>query len=167
MMSRTERIAIVGVLAAFGAILSYIEAILSFSTGIPGVKIGLANIAVIVALYMYGTREALGVNVVRIIVVGLLFGNGFSVMFSLAGALVSFLVMVLVKRLDLFSVIGVSTVGGVAHNLGQVAVAMLVVDSYSVIYYVPALFIAGIITGVVIGFVGRLLLRYVPKRLNT
>ncbi len=167
MMSRTERIAIVGVLAAFGAILSYIEAVLSFSTGIPGMKIGLANIAVIVALYMYGTREALCVNVVRIIVVGLLFGNGFSVMFSLAGALVSFIAMVLVKKLDLFSVIGVSTVGGVAHNLGQVVVAMLVVDSYSVIYYVPALFIAGIITGVVIGFVGRLLLRYVPKRLNT
>ena len=137
---KTKDVAVIGVLAAFGAILSYIEAILSFSTGIPGVKIGLANIAVVVALYMYGSKNAFMINIVRIIVVGLLFGNAFSMVFSAAGAIISFVVMVLFKKTNRFSILGVSTVGGVAHNIGQIMIAALVVDSYSVIYYMPALF---------------------------
>ena len=163
-MRKTEKIAVVGVLAAFGAILSYIESLLSFSVGIPGIKLGLANIAVLVALYLYGTKPALCVNVVRIIVVGLMFGNVFSILFSLAGAFVSFFVMVIFKKLDSFSVIGVSTVGGVAHNIGQLVVAMAVVDNYSVMYYVPPLLVAGMLTGIVIGFVGKLLLKYSLKK---
>ena len=138
----TKDVAVIGVLAAFGAILSYIEAILSFSTGIPGVKIGLANIAVVVALYMYGSKNAFMINIVRIIVVGLLFGNAFSMVFSAAGAIISFVVMVLFKKTNRFSILGVSTVGGVAHNIGQIMIAALVVDSYSVIYYMCFRFVA-------------------------
>lgn len=162
---KTKDVAVIGVLAAFGAILSYIEAILSFTTGIPGVKIGLANIAVVVALYMYGSKNAFMINIVRIIVVGLLFGNAFSMVFSAAGAIISFVVMVLFKKTNRFSILGVSTVGGVAHNIGQIMIAALVVDSYSVIYYMPALFIAGIITGVMIGFVSKMLIKYIPRKI--
>lgn len=155
-----ETVAIVGVMAAFAAILSYVEAIISFSIWIPGVKIGLANIAIVVVLHLYGAKEALAVNVVRIIVVGLLFGNMFSIFFSLAGALTSFITMVLVKKTDWFTILGVSVTGGVAHNLGQMIVASIVVDTYSVLYYMPALMIAGIITGIVIGIVGNLIVKY-------
>lgn len=162
---KTKDVTVIGVLAAFGAILSYIEAILSFSTGIPGVKIGLANIAVVVALYMYGSKNAFMINIVRIIVVGLLFGNAFSMVFSAAGAIISFVVMVLFKKTNRFSILGVSTVGGVAHNIGQIMIAALVVDSYSVIYYMPALFIAGIITGVIIGFVSKMLIKCIPRKI--
>ncbi len=162
---KTKDVAVIGVLAAFGAILSYIEAILSFTTGIPGVKIGLANIAVVVALYMYGSKNAFMINIVRIIVVGLLFGNAFSMVFSAAGAIISFVVMVLFKKTNRFSILGVSTVGGVAHNIGQIMIAALVVDSYSVIYYMPALFIAGIITGVIIGFVSKMLIKCIPRKI--
>ena len=162
---KTKDVAVIGVLAAFGAILSYIEAILSFSTGIPGVKIGLANIAVVVALYMYGSKNAFMINIVRIIVVGLLFGNAFSMVFSAAGAIISFVVMVLFKKTNRLSILGVSTVGGVAHNIGQIMIAALVVDSYSVIYYMPALFIAGIITGVIIGFVSKMLIKCIPRKI--
>ena len=162
---KTKDVAVIGVLAAFGAILSYIEAILSFSTGIPGVKIGLANIAVVVALYMYGSKNAFMINIVRIIVVGLLFGNAFSMVFSAAGAIISFVVMVLFKKTNRFSPLGVSAVGGVAHNIGQIMIAALVVDSYSVIYYMPALFIAGIITGVIIGIVSKLLIKCIPRKI--
>lgn len=157
---KSELVAIVGVIAAFAAVLSYVEAIIPFTIWIPGVKLGLANIAIVVVLYLYGSREAFAVNVVRILVVGLLFGNMFSISFSLAGAFISFVVMVLVKKTDLFTIIGVSVSGGVAHNLGQMIVASVVVDTYNVVYYMPALMIAGIITGIIIGIVGKIILKY-------
>lgn len=161
--SRTtaEIVAVVGVMAAFAAILSYIEVLIPFSIWIPGVKLGLANIAVVVVLHLYGAREALAVNLIRIIVVGLLFGNAFSMLFSISGAAISYGAMCFAKKTDIFSVIGVSVVGGVGHNIGQIAVAALVVETYSIIYYVPALIIAGIITGIIIGIVGKLILRYI------
>lgn len=156
---RTEIIATVGVMAAFAAILSYIEALIPFSIGIPGVKLGFANIAVVVVLCMYGQREALAVNIIRIIVVGLLFANMFSIFFSMAGAFASLAVMSIVKKTDSFTLIGVSVTGGVSYNIGQMIVAALVVDSYSIIYYMPALIIAGIITGIIIGIVSKLIIK--------
>ena len=161
--SKAQFVAIVGVMAAFAAILSYIETIIPFSIWIPGVKLGLANIAIVVILCLYGAREAFAVNIVRILVVGLLFGNMFSVSFSLAGALISFAVMVLAKKTDLFTIIGISVTGGVAHNLGQMIVASVVIETYSVVYYMPALMIAGVITGIIIGMVGKIILKYMTK----
>lgn len=156
----TKRIAILGVITAFAAILSYIEAIISFGMFIPGVKLGLANIAVVICFYLYGYKEALMVNVVRIIIVGLLFGNMFSISFSIAGALVSYIVMVLLKKTDIFSPIGISVAGGVAHNVGQILIASLIIESYSVIYYLPMLMIAGIVCGLIIGFISILVIKY-------
>lgn len=160
MNKKAERMSIVGVLAAFAAVLSYVEAIISFDFFVPGVKLGLANLAVVVTMYVYGSREAVLVNIIRIFIVGLLFTNLFSILFSLAGAFISFGAMVLIRRTDAFSVVGVSVIGGVFHNLGQLAAAAVIVETYSVIYYLPALLIAGIITGVIIGIVSRTVIRY-------
>ena len=156
----TKKIATLGVIAAFGAILSYIEAIISFGIFIPGVKLGLANLAVVIALYIYGYKDAIIINIVRIIVVGLIFGNLFSISFSIAGALISYIVMALLKRLDIFSPIGVSVAGGVAHNVGQLFIAALVIESYSVINYLPILIFAGIVCGLVIGIVSHMMIKY-------
>lgn len=163
---KVEEIAMIGLMAAFAAILSYIEAIIPFSIWIPGAKLGLANIAIVVVLYIYSSKEAIIVNVVRIFVVGLLFGNMFSISFSIAGAIISFIAMMLVKKTDLFTAIGVSVIGGVAHNLGQMLVATFVVDTYSIVYYMPALMFTGIITGIIIGIVSRLIIKYLTDILK-
>lgn len=156
----TKKIATLGVIAAFGAILSYIEAIISFGIFIPGVKLGLANMAVVIAIYIYGYKDAIIINIVRIIVVGLIFGNLFSICFSIAGALISYIVMALLKKTDIFTPIGVSVAGGVAHNAGQLFVAALVIESYSVINYLPVLMIAGLVCGLIIGIVSHIVIKY-------
>lgn len=160
MNKKAERIAMVGVLAAFAAILSYVEAIISFDFFVPGVKLGLANLAVVISMYTYGNREAVLINVIRIFIVGLLFTNLFSILFSLAGAFISFGAMTLIKKTDLFSAVGVSVMGGVFHNLGQLATAAVVVETYSVVYYLPPLLIAGIVTGIIIGIVSQMVIRH-------
>lgn len=163
---KIEKIAIIGVFSAFAAILSYIEVIISFGMFIPGVKLGLANIAIVVVLYIYGYKYALFVNVIRIIVVGLLFTNAFSIAFSLAGALISFVVMLLLKKLDVFSPLGVSVAGGVSHNIGQLLIASFIVSSYSVMNYIPVLMIAGIICGFIIGITSIGVIRYTKNFLE-
>jgi len=152
-------VATLGVMSAFAAILSYVEMLVSFDIWIPGAKLGLANIAIVIALYLYGWKAAIGVNVVRIMVVGLLFGNWFSIAFSLAGAFVSFTVMVISKKSKQFSCVGVSVAGGVSHNVGQMIVAIFVIESISVVYYVPALIIIGVITGVLNGFISMIIIK--------
>ena len=156
----TKRVAILGVISAFAAILSYIEAILSFGFFIPGVKLGLANIAVVIVLYIYGYKDSFFVNIIRIFVVGLLFTNMFSIMFSIAGATISYIVMILLKKINIFSPIGVSVAGGVAHNVGQLVIAMFFIESYSVINYVPILMIAGIICGLIVGIISLMVIKY-------
>ena len=158
-----ETVAVVGVMAAFAAILCYIEALIPFNIWIPGVKLGLANIAVVVVVYMYGIREALAVNIVRILVVGFLFGNMFSIIYSFCGALLSLAVMCLLQRLKGFSVIGVSMAGGVFHNLGQLFAAVYLMENGSIMYYFPILMIAGVLTGLLIGIGSREVLKRVPK----
>lgn len=155
-----ERVAMLGLLAAFAAVLSYIETLIPFVIWIPGVKLGLANIAIVATLFMFGVKEASVVNIVRIMIVGFLFGNMFSILFSIAGAFASLIAMYMIKRTDLFSAIGVSVAGGVAHNIGQMLVSAMVVDSYSITYYIPVLIIAGIVMGIFIGIVGGLLIKY-------
>ena len=127
--SRTGRIAASAMFAALALIFSYIEAILPLSTGIPGVKLGIANLVVILALYNMNFRYAMGINVIRILVAGLLFNGLFGALYSLAGGVVSLTIMGLLKRTGLFSMAGVSMAGGVAHNMGQLLVASALVFS--------------------------------------
>lgn len=146
-----SRVAYFGVFSALALIFSYIETLIPIHFGVPGMKLGLANLIIVIALYKMKVREAFLLSVVRVLLSGFLFGNYFSIIYSLAGALLSLSVMAMLKRADGFSVMGVSIAGGVSHNIGQLLVAMLVVETFSVIYYVPVLLVAGLVTGLVIG----------------
>ncbi len=148
-----KKTAYLGLLTAAAMILSYIESLFPVFGGIPGMKLGLPNAAIVMVLYLYSWKEALLVSLVRILGVGLLFGNAFSIAFSTAGALMSLLCMVLAKKTGKLDCLGVSMIGGVAHNAGQILVAMLVVENAKVGYYFFALAISGLITGLVIGLI--------------
>lgn len=151
---RVRRITICGVLTALAMIFSYIESLIPIPVPIPGIKLGIANIAIITVLYIVGTWEAIAINLLRITLTAILFGNMNTFLFSMAGGMLSILIMILLKRIGKFSMIGVSIVGGVSHNIGQIIAAVILMDSSAIAYYLPVLFVAGIITGVVIGIVG-------------
>ena len=142
-----------GLLTALGLIIGYIEFLIPIPLGIPGVKPGFANIVIVWALYSLGPWEALMINGMRIFLSGFLFGNFSMILYSLAGAAVSFLCMCLAKKSGLFSMAGVSMIGGVMHNMGQLLVAMAVLETVSLVYYGPVLLAAGVITGLLIGIV--------------
>lgn len=152
-----------GVFVALALIFSYVETLIPIQLGIPGVKLGLANLIVVIALYKMGTKEAYTLSIVRVILAGFLFGNLFSIIYSLAGGLLSLTIMYLFKKRDGFSVIGISIAGGVFHNVGQILVAMCVVESFSVAYYIPVLLIAGLVTGFLIGIVSKEMLKHLAK----
>ncbi len=149
--------------AALALIFSYIEAILPLSTGIPGVKLGIANLVVILALYNMNFRYAMGINVIRILVAGLLFNGLFGALYSLAGGVVSLTVMWLLKRTGLFSMAGVSMAGGVAHNMGQLLVASALVSNLKMFVYLPVLMFSGIAAGILIGITASVVNERVPK----
>ena len=161
--SRTGRIAVSAMFAALALIFSYIEAILPLSTGIPGVKLGIANLVVILALYNMNFRYAMGINVIRILVAGLLFNGLFGALYSLAGGVVSLTVMWLLKKTGLFSMAGVSMAGGVAHNMGQLLVASALVSNLKMFVYLPVLMFSGIAAGILIGITASVVNERVPK----
>ena len=155
----TKKLAMMGLFTALAMIFGYVEAILPISVGIPGVKLGLANIVVLFALYYLKPSEAFLINIVRIILVSFMFGNLSVMLYSLAGGVLSFGAMLLLKKSGKFSVYGVSVAGGVFHNVGQLLVAMLVLETMSLVYYGPVLLISGVVTGLVIGIVSSEVIR--------
>lgn len=159
----SARIAACGVLTALALIFSYIEFLVPLPIAIPGIKLGLANIVCLVCLYALGERYAFLINVTRIALAALLFGSVFSALYALAGGIVSFAVMALLKRTKTFSVCGVSMAGGVFHNLAQLAVAGFLVESAQVFYYFPVLLLSGMATGIGIGVLATLILRSIAK----
>lgn len=159
---KTKKIAYTGLLIALAFVFSYIEFLLPINIGIPGVKLGLANLAIIVCLYTLGEKEAFLLSVIRIVLVGFTFANMAMMMYSLAGGITSFVIMWLAKKTGKLSMTGVSVLGGVFHNVGQILLAMWVLETESLIYYLPVLMISGIIAGVMIGILGAL----ITKRLN-
>ncbi|HJA65820.1 MAG TPA: Gx transporter family protein [Candidatus Mediterraneibacter cottocaccae] len=158
-----NRAAYFGVFTALALILSYIESLIPIHFGIPGAKLGLANLIIVIVLYRTGWRDALLLSVVRIVLSGFIFGNLFAVVYSLAGGILSLAVMAFLKKSSAFSVVGVSLAGGVCHNLGQLTVAMIVVETYQVEYYFPMLLIAGMATGTVIGIAAGEVLRRIQN----
>ena len=146
-----NRVAYFGVFTALALIFSYVETLIPFHIGIPGFKLGLANLIIVVALYKMSLKETYLLSVVRVVLSGFIFGNYFSIIYSLAGGLLSLTVMALLKKKGGFSILGISIAGGVCHNIGQLVIAMAVVETFSVIYYIPVLLIAGLITGLLIG----------------
>lgn len=161
--SKATRVAYTGMLVALAFVLSYVEALIPISLGVPGVKMGLANLVVMVALYTLGAGQAFVLSMVRIVLVGFTFGSMASMMYSLAGGLLSFVVMAIAKRLDLFSQKGVSILGGVFHNIGQILMAMAVVENGKLIYYLPVLLIFGVLAGIAIGIVASMITKRIQK----
>ena len=154
-----NKVAVFGVFTSLALILSYVELLIPINFGIPGMKLGLANHLVVILLYKGCPRDALLLSVIRILLSGLIFGNMFSIFYSLGGGLLSLAVMVFLKKTGQFTVAGISIGGGASHNVGQLLVAMFVVQTYQVGYYLPVLLIAGVITGAVIGILSAEVLK--------
>lgn len=154
-----NRVAYFGVFTALALIFSYVETLIPIQMGIPGVKLGLANLIIVISLYKMKLKEVYLLSVVRVLLAGFIFGNYFSIIYSLAGGILSLTVMAFLKKKDGFSIVGISIAGGVFHNLGQLLMAMLVVETFAVAYYFPVLLIAGLITGGLIGVVSQEMLR--------
>lgn len=154
-----NRVAYFGFFTALALMFSYIETMIPIQFGVPGIKLGFANIMIVIMLYKSSAKEALLLSIVRIMLSGFLFGNLSSILYSIAGGVLSLGIMTLLKKQGGFSVIGVSVAGGVSHNVGQLIVAMLVVETYQVGYYFPVLLVAGVLTGLGIGVVSQEVLK--------
>ena len=150
-----QKVALYGVLIALAMVLSYVEMLIPLPVGIPGVKPGLANLVVFLALYMMTAREALLISMVRILLVSITFGNGSAFLYSMAGGILSFLVMWIFQKKDFLLPSGVSIAGGIAHNVGQLLMAAVILENGAVFTYFPVLLAAGCITGGIIGFLGE------------
>lgn len=150
-------------MVALAFIFSYVESLFPINLGIPGVKLGLANLVVIVSLYLFGIREAAVISFIRIVLSGITFGSPAAMVYSLAGGVLSLLIMVIAKKTNKFSTMGVSVAGGVFHNVGQIIVAMIVLETQSLIYYLPVLIISGLVAGVVIGILAAEIIKRLPK----
>ncbi len=155
-------LATVGLMIALAFTLSWLESLIPFSFGVPGVKLGLSNLVVVTALYALPLRRSFPVALARILLAGLLFGNGFSLIYSLAGGMLSFGVMLLLKR-GAFSPAGVSVAGGVSHNLGQFAAACILLGTNGLFYYLPVLLASGLVTGLLIGGVALPVIRRLDR----
>lgn len=149
-----KKVAMYGVLIALAFIFSYVESLIPFHFVVPGMKLGLANIVVVAALYTLGVKDAFILSLIRMVLVSFTFGNLYSLIYSVAGGLLSWTVMVILKKTNIFSVVGVSIVGGIFHNIGQIIVAMVVLETSALIYYLPMLLISGLVTGALIGLLG-------------
>ena len=155
----TKKLTLLALTASVAMVLSAVEAQLPAFTTVPGVKVGLANIAVIFALYKFGTKEAITISLVRILTVSILFGNASSLIYSLAGAVLSFAIMLLLKKLTPLGTVSVSVAGGLSHNVGQIITACLIMETHAIAYWLPFLFLSGPIAGVATGVAAALLIK--------
>ncbi len=162
MNNKTKQIAKYGLLTALAMILGYVESLIPAFFAIPGMKLGLPNISVIIALYIIGVKGAFIINISRILLISFLFGNGISLLFSLSGGLLSLIIMIILKSTKKIGIIPVSICGAVSHNAGQIIVAMLLLETTSVAWYLAVLWFAGLAAGVVIGIISG----EVIKRIN-
>lgn len=161
---KSSKIAQMGLLIALAFVLSYLETLIPIQIGIPGVKLGLANIVVIIAIVQFGEKEAFFLTIVRAILSGFTFGSLYSMVYSLSGGILSTLFMSFMHKFKIFSIIGISVAGGVVHNMGQLLVAMIVLRTVDLRYYSGVLVLSGALTGILVGVVSNSVLKYL--RLN-
>ena len=151
--NKTKKIAFYGVFVTLALIASYVESLVPISVGISGVKLGLANLITMLVLYCMGWKDARIITCIRIVFSGFLFGNLFAITYSFEGAILSFIVILILKKLD-FGMVAVSAMGGVFHNVGQILYAAILVENIRLFYYLPVLLLSGILAGLVIGILG-------------
>ena len=161
-MNRTRKLAYTSVTIALALVLSYVETLIPGLVAVPGVKVGLANIAVVFALYRIGFKEAVVISLMRVVLSSLLFGSAVSLAYSFAGATVSLALMAVLKKTNIFGVTGVSTAGAVSHNLAQVLVAILLLKTTALAWWIPVLLVSGTLAGVVIGLVSAVTIKRIP-----
>ena len=159
---RTRLVAISAMFAALALIFSYIEVLVPIPLPIPGIKLGLANLVIIIAIYRMGFRYSFTINMVRIVAAGLLFSGVFGMLYSLAGGILSIIVMYLLYRTNKFSMVGVSMAGGVCHNLGQLMTAVVLLENTGILSYFPVLLFSGLITGILIGVLAYVIEKRLP-----
>ncbi len=157
---RSTKVAKYGLFAALALMMSYVEMLLPIPLLMPGMKLGLANVVMVVVLYDMDAKSAFFISLVRVLLAGLLFQGFAGLLYSLSGAFCAWVMMVLLKKTKQLSIIGVSVAGGVFHNVGQILVAAAVVENIKMAYYLPVLLVSGVVTGFVIGLVARLCLQY-------
>ena len=166
MTNKPKTIAFVGVCTALAMVLSYVELLIPpLFPSVPGIKMGLPNIIIVFLLYRRGPATAFAVSLIRIALVSMLFANAMSFMYSLAGGILSLLVMIILRRLNFLSTVGVSVAGGVFHNIGQILMAMLLLETAELGYYLVVLIVAGTISGILIGLCGAALIKRAPKNI--
>ena len=164
-MKKSRTVALTGLLIALALVLSYLESLVPLSFAIPGIKLGLPNLVIVFALYRLRWPTAAAISLLRVLLVALLFGSALSLAYSAAGALLSFAVMLLLRRTGRFGCTGVSVAGAVAHNLGQIAAAALLLETSSLAWYFPVLCLSGTVAGVCIGLLSALLVKRIPEKL--
>lgn len=161
---RIKRITLLALFTSVALLLSYVEMLIGpLFTGVPGIKMGLPNIAIMLVLYRIGTKEAIAVSFIRIVISSILFGNITMFWYSVAGAALSLAVMILLKKLDILSSVGVSVAGALAHNIGQILVAMLLMQTTQIGYYMIVLSVTGIVSGIFVGLLGGFVIKRISK----
>lgn len=160
-MKTSKKISYCAMLVALAMIFSYVESMIPINFGIPGVKIGIANVVTVFGIYFLNSGSVFLIVFLRILLIGFMFGSGMSILYSLAGGMLSLIIMLFMKRAGIFSVIGISIGGGIAHNVGQIAVAACVVQNLKLIYYLPVLLISGVITGWLVGIISSRVLNII------
>jgi len=160
---KTREIAETGLLIALALVLSYVESLIPAFVAIPGIKVGLANIVVVYALYRLGFKHAVLISILRVLLASLLFGTVLTLAYSAAGAVLSLAGMALLKKTGLFGTTAVSVSGAVLHNLGQITVAVFILETDALLYYLPFLILSGVVTGIVIGIISSMLIKRVNR----
>lgn len=160
---KSKKVAFLGLSIGLAMILSFVESQIPALVAVPGIKVGLPNLVIVFMLYRIGFKEAVTVSIIRIILVSILFGNLQTMTFSIAGAALSLLGMLLLKKLNWFSCITVSIVGGILHNVGQIIAACLWTQTAAIAYYLPVLLISGVLAGALIGLISGLLVEKSKK----
>lgn len=163
-MLKTKKMIYLSALTALSLVLSYIEMLLPpIYSAIPGIKIGLANIVIVFLIYKFSVKSAFLVSFVRVLLISVLFGNAVMFIYSLAGAVLSLCFMAILKKTNRFSSISVSVVGGVAHNIGQIVVAIMLMQTPQIAYYMAILTISGTLSGIAVGVASAYVLKYTKK----
>ena len=157
----SRRVARYALLIALAMVLSWLESMMPLPGAAPGMKLGLTNLVVLFALYRMSGRDAAVISLVRVALATMTFGNAYSFAYSLAGAMLSLAVMALLKKTERFSIVGVSVAGGICHNIGQILVAIAVMETAELVWYLPGLLVSGTVAGVVIGAAGGMTVRRV------
>jgi heptaprenyl diphosphate synthase component I len=158
-----KKIAIIAIFISLALILSYVDSLIPLTIMVPGIKIGLANVVIIFSLYMLGFNTALFISIIRVILSSVLFGSILTFAYSMTGAMLSILVMVILKNKVKLSTLTISIIGAVMHNIGQILMAIILMNTKEIIYYLPILMITGMISGTIIGIISALLIKFFKK----